>query len=172
MEIFSRRTAPDQPGLAHSAAVHELERQGFDQVGLAAHETWARQAIEMPGRVRSESKEGLKQGGLWGTLLGGVASAAITGGASLVLVGILAGAGVGGLTGLLTGATSAGISNNEDETYYVRALQEGGIVLVVRSEESQVKHIGEILQGFEPHRITRITVRPDTHQGQSSVRVG
>jgi hypothetical protein len=154
------------------AAVHELERQGLDQVGLAAHETWARQAIEMPGRVGSESKEGLKQGGLWGTLLGGVAgvaSAAITGGASLVLVGILAGAGVGGLTGLLTGATSAGISNNEDEAYYVRALQEGGIVLVVRSEESQVKHIGEILQGFEPQRIT---VRPDTHPGQSSVRVG
>ena len=150
------------------AAVHNLEQQGFSEVGLAAHESWARNAIEMPARSGSEAQEGLKQGSLWGTLLGGVAgvaSAVITGGASLVLVGILAGAGVGGLTGLLAGAGAAGISKNEDEAYYVRALQEGGIVLVVRSEEGQVKRLGELLQSYDAQRIT---VRPDPQPSEFS----
>ncbi|MCL6527742.1 MAG: hypothetical protein K6T57_12785 [Thermaceae bacterium] len=152
------------------AAVHELERLGFDQVGLVAHEVWARQVLGMPGRLERESKEGLKQGSLWGTLLGGlagIASAAITGGASLVWIGVFAGAGLGSLTGLLTGATSAEISSSEDEAYYIEALQEGGIVLVVRSKEDQVKPIGEVLQRFEPQRMV---VRPDSLPSQALIR--
>lgn len=150
------------------AAVNGLEREGFNQVGLAAHHNWAQRVLAMPERGEMNAKEGVKFGGLWGTLLGGVAgvaSAAITGGAALVLVGILAGAGVGSLTGLAAGAGTAGISNNEDEAYYARAVEEGGMVVVVRSEGKDIKRLGELLQKYEAQRIT---VRPDAQDAPAA----
>lgn len=97
-------------------------------------------------------------GGIAGGLLAGLAGIAIPGAGALFGLGPIAGTimatlGVGAVSGSVAGALLAHGVHHEDATYFQQALDRGGTLLTIHTDESVAGRIAALLATLHPVRI-------------------
>jgi len=133
-----------------ATAVQALERAGLHRVeiSLVSNDADTKQAERLDGSARNPAVAGAAVGGVVGgsvTALAALTALAIPGVGPVVAAGFVAaalgGAAVGGLAGALIGA---GLSA-DDADAYVERIRRGGTLVVVRTPETHVARIEDIL---------------------------
>lgn len=142
-------------------ALEELVRAGYDrdQMSLVANDKDKAYVAEL--EKGSYAKEGAAAGAGTGAAIGGVAGILAGLGGLLIpgigpvvaagpLVGALAGAGMGAASGgLVGGLVGMGIPE-EEAKYYAEGLRRGGVLLLLRTDESREQEAIRIMNLYNP----------------------